>query len=144
MKMIVSGIVALCLSAFAYASGRTLPITTEQSFESPQSCLATLEKEYTREKSQIVPRTIDADGKTREINLITKGIERIDAETARYEAKLWYHHGLFRRGEERIETSHSWDHYVRECNGKTLRTTHDRGYTLSTFDPVDPSSGQLR
>jgi hypothetical protein len=68
--------------------------------------------------------------------LITEGIERIDDDRAQYDARIWYHHGGRHDDTEKMEVSHSYTHRLRMCEGKTMRTSGEDGYTSSTFEPM--------
>jgi len=134
----MAGVAALCLPTLAHASGYIpLPPSTE-TFKSHSACLAALDDAYAEDRKQVVPRSVEANGDTREVGLDTKGVERAGRITARYEATVWYHNGGYRPDLQQTETSHSYEHRIRQCDGKTMKTTGDQGYTLSTFDPVDP------
>lgn len=136
------GAAALCLPALAHASGQLpLPPSTE-TFKSHQACLAAMEGAYADDRKQVVPRIVEANGDTREVSLDTKGIERLGRKTARYEATIWYANGRYRPDLRQTETSHSYRHQIRQCDGKAMKTTGDQGYTLSTFDPADPPVNQ--
>ena len=71
----------------------------------------------------------------REVTLDTKGIESLGPSHARYEATLWYHNGRFDSELQKTETSHTYERLLSECTDKTLQTSGENGYTLSTFDP---------
>ncbi|MBR0781066.1 hypothetical protein [Bradyrhizobium iriomotense] len=129
----------LCLPTLAHAGGR-LPISpVTKSFKSHRACVASLEATYAEDRRQIVPRAIDANGNTRETNLLTKGIERLGPKTARYDATIWYHNGGLRADlpGQQLETSHSYRHRIRQCEGRVMTTSGGDGYTLSTFDAAD-------
>jgi hypothetical protein len=139
MKIAIVGATMLCLPGLAHASGQLLPLSPSTvTFRSHSACLAALEDAYTKDRRQVVPRNLEANGDTREVGLDTKGIEKIGRKTARYEATIWYANGRYRPDLQQTETSHSYRHEIRQCHGKTMKTTGDQGYTLSTFDPADP------
>ena len=143
VRMAVGWTAALCVPALAHASGQLpLPPVTE-TFKSHQTCLAALEAAYAQDRKQVVSRTVEANGNTREISLVTQGVERLGPKTARYDATIWYHTGGLRADlpEPQVETSHSYKHQIRRCDGRTMKTTGDQGYTLSTFDLVDRPNG---
>ncbi|MDZ3832410.1 MAG: hypothetical protein U0S50_11390 [Sphingopyxis sp.] len=132
-----AGIAMAGLSSFALASGSVPVMQPPQDFETHQACVAALEDLAADDRRQVAPLSIDADGNRREVTLSTKGIERTGETTARYDATLWYQHGRPRPDLQRIETSHSYAHRLRECSGATMTTTGRDGYTLGTFDPID-------
>ncbi|KGD89161.1 MULTISPECIES: hypothetical protein [Rhizobium/Agrobacterium group] len=129
-------VAALCLSTIAHASGQLpMPPTTEE-FKSHGACVAALHALHKEDQKQVRPKSAKADGRTSEVELITGGIRRIGQGTARYDATIWYHHGSIRDDVEQRETSHSYAHRLRECEGRTMRVTGQDGYTLSTFEPL--------
>lgn len=123
----------------AHASGQMPILAVSVSFKSHQACVAALEEAYAEDRKQVIPLRVEADGDRREVSLTTKGVERIGPELALYDATVWYHNGGLRADlpERQIETSHSYEHRIRRCDGNTMRTSGEQGYTLSTFDPVD-------
>lgn len=129
---------ALGLSALAHASGQMSILSVPVRFASHQACVAALEAAYAEDARQVTPLTVAADGKRREVTVDSKGVERLDPQLARYEVTIWYHNGGLRTDlpQPQIETSHSYEHPIRQCEGKTLKTSGNRGYTLSTFEPV--------
>lgn len=145
LRMAVGWAATLCVPALAHASGQLpLPPVTE-TFKSHQTCLAALEAAYAEDRKLVVSRTVEANGNTREVSLVTKGVERLGPKTARYDATIWYHNGALRTDlpAPQIETNHSYRHELRRCDGRTMQTTGDQGYTLSAFDPVDkPNSSK--
>lgn len=145
LRMAVGWAATLCVPALAHASGQ-LSLDFEPAFvtvKSHQACVAALEAAYAEDRKLVVSRTVEANGNTREVSLVTKGVERLGPKTARYDATIWYHNGALRTDlpEPQIETSHSYKHQIRRCDGRTMQTTGDQGYTLSTFDPVDAPNG---
>ena len=134
-RMALVGAMASCMPTLAHASGQLpVPPSTEQ-FKSHEACLAALEDTYAQDKKQIRPKKREANGDTREVTLDTKGIESLGPNHARYEATLWYHNGRLDSELQKTETSHTYERLLSECTDKTLQTSGENGYTLSTFDP---------
>lgn len=133
---------ALCLPTLAHASGQVPIFPVTENFKSHQACVAALEAAYAEDRKQVAPLTVDANGSRRQVELITKGMERIGSKSARYDAMIWYHNGGLRADlpEQQIETSHSYEHRIRQCDGRTMKTSGEQGYTLSTFDPVEAAA----
>ena len=133
--MALAGAVASSMPTLTHASGHLpVPPSTEQ-FKSHQACLAALQGTYAEDKKQIRAKTREANGDIREVALDTKGIESLGPRHARYEATLWYHNGRFDSELQKTETSHTYERLLSECTDKTLQTSGENGYTLSTFDP---------
>lgn len=134
----IGSAIALCLPTLASASGQIQIFPMTQTYRSHQACLAALETAYAQDRKQVAPLTIDAEGRRQQVELFTKGVEKINARRARYDATLWFHSG-WRRTDlpaTPIETSHSYAHRIRECTGRVMKMSGEDGYTLSTFDPV--------
>ena len=129
---------ALGLTALAQASGRMPIRTVPEQFISHLACVAALEAAYVDDAKQASPLKISATDERHEVTVDSSGVERIGPELARYEVMIWYHNGGLRADlpQPQIETSHSYEHPIRECEGSTMKTSGDRGYTLSTFEPV--------
>lgn len=119
------------------ASGVMPILALPQSYESHAACVAALKEVYAEDLKQVLARTTDADGRTVERTLSTKGIERIDDNRTRYDALLWFHNGGLRIDLQQTETSHSFEHRIRTCDGAVMTMSGEVGYTLSTFDPID-------
>lgn len=135
---VLSSTIGLCLPALASASGQIQIFPTTQTFRSHQACRDALEAAYAEDRKQIAPLTIDAQGRRQQVELFTKGVEKIGQRRARYDATLWFHSG-WRRTDlpaTPIEASHSYAHRIRECVSRVMKTSGEDGYTLSTFDPV--------
>lgn len=127
---------ALCLWTIAHASGQLpMPPVTE-AFGSHDACVAALDTFHKEDQKQVKPKSLRADGKMSEVELITGGVRSIGRDTARYDATIWYHHGSIRDDLEQTEISHSYMHRLRECEGGIMRVTGEDGYTLSTFEPL--------
>jgi len=133
---------ALCLPTLAHAGGQLPILPVTENFKSHQACVAALEAAYAEDRKQVAPLTVDANGSRRQIELITKGMERIGFRRARYDATIWYHNGGLRADlpEQQIETSHSYEHRIRQCDGRTMKISGEQGYTLSTFDSVEAAA----
>lgn len=129
---------ALGLAAFAHAGGRMPIHAGPERFISHRACVAALETAHVEDVKQASPLTISAGQERHEVTVDSNGVERIGPELARYEVMIWYHNGRLRADlpQPQIETSHSYEHPIRECDGSTMKTSGDRGYTLSTFEPV--------
>lgn len=142
-KRAVSSAVAwasgMCLPTLAHASGQVPIFPVTENFKSHQACVAALDAAYAEDRKQVAPLTVDANGSRRQVELTTKGVERIGSRRARYDATIWYHNGGLRADlpEPQIEISHSYEHRIRQCDGRTIKTSGKQGYTLSTFDPVE-------
>ncbi len=132
---------ALGLSALAHASGQMSILAVPVSFTSHRACVAALKAAYAEDARLVEPLTVAADGKRREVTVDSKGVERLGPQLARYEVTIWYHNGGLRTDlpQPQIETSHSYEHPIHQCEGKTMKTSGDRGFTLSTFEPVTVS-----
>lgn len=127
------------------ASGQMRIFTAPVSFKSHQACVAALEEAYAEDRRQAAPLNVEASGDRREVSLITKGVQRTGPRLAIYDATIWYHNGRLRIDlpQQQIETSHSYEHRVRRCDGNILKTSGEQGHTLSTFDPADkPASAK--
>lgn len=122
------------LSIPAEAGGRMAMPPVRQALASPAACAAEIEARASADRRAVVARRVAADGATREVTLQTQGIERHGPESLRYEATLWYHHGRVRAELGQIETSHSFEKTVLECEGAMLTTSGEKGFTLSTFE----------
>jgi len=134
-RMALAGVMASSMATFTHASGQLpVPPSTEQ-FKSHEACFAALEDTYTEDMKQIRPKKREPNGDVREVTLDTKGIERLGPKHARYEATLWYHNGRLNSELQKTETSHTYERLLSECTDKTLQTSGENGYTLSTFDP---------
>lgn len=129
---------ALCLPTPADASGQLPTLPSTESFKSHRACVAALEAAHAQDRRQVAPLTVDANGSRHQVELITKGVERIGSNSARYDATLWYHNGEPRPDMPKgtVETNHTYEHRIRQCDGRTMKTSGEQGYTLSTFDPV--------
>lgn len=134
---VIGSTMALSSPTMAVASGRAPILPVTERFKSQQACLHALEATYAQDRLQVAPLTIDANGATRRVELITKGVERGNPRRARYDATLWRHNGWPRPDlpASPVETRHSYEHRIRECAGKVMKTWGETGYTLSTFDP---------
>lgn len=115
-------------------------LPSSQAFESHDACFATLERQYVEDKRNVVKKTVETDGSTREASLETSAIERTGPEEARYQATVWYHHGRVRADVGQIETSHSFETRLWECKGATLHVSGEKGFTSSTFEPWKKSA----
>lgn len=130
-----AALLALLAAAPVMASGRiSLPPVT-QTFPSHAACVAEMERLAQGDARQASPR-VTTDGTLREVTLETRGMARLAPETLRYEATIWFHNGVLLRESARFEISHTFERVVRECAGSTLRITGEKGFTLSTFEPV--------
>lgn len=128
-------LLALLTAAPVMASGRiSLPPVT-QTFSSHAACVAEMERLAAGDARQVSPRVM-TDETLREVTLETGGMARLGPETLRYEATIWYHNGVFIRESARFEISHTFERVVRECAGSTLGITGEKGFTLSTFEPM--------
>jgi hypothetical protein len=133
---------ALCTIAFpfaAHASGYIPKFESKQKLKSHKACLALLNAAYDAHRKQVAPKTVAEDGSTHEVTLWTptNGVQIISGSEARYEGRIYWHHGRKRvdLGGD-IEISHSWDGEVLHCKGKKLTSAGASGYTLSTFEPA--------
>ena len=138
LRRVIACVVALGLSTLAHASGQMPILALPIHFASHQACVAALEAAYAEDAKQVTPLTVAADGTRREVTVDSTGVERLGPQLARYDATIWYHNGGLRTDlpHPQIETSHSYEHPIRQCEGKTMKTSGNRGYTLSTFEPV--------
>jgi len=131
----LAALAILCAPMVGHASGHLpIPPTTQQ-FKSHEDCAAALQRLQDADQKQVAPKTTKADGATREVDLDTKGIERLGPKDVRYEATLWFHHGHLIAEPKGTETSHSFQRRLNECQDDTLHTSGEDGFTLSTFDP---------
>jgi hypothetical protein len=129
------GLVIFLVSRPANASGRLPVPPSSQTLASHQACVDELERQYAEDQQRVVKKTVEADGASRETSLETAGIERTGTDNARYQATVWHHYGRVRTDLGQIETSHSFETLLRECDGATLHISGETGYTLSTFEP---------
>ena len=132
-----AAILGLGLAVSAHASGRMPILVFPVTHESHGACVAALEASAAKDRAQTHPLTINAEGQRREVTLHSKGVERIDAQTALYDATLWFNHGRPSPSGEYIETSHSFIHRIQKCAGATLETSGEEGYTMNTYTPVE-------
>ncbi|WP_173009364.1 hypothetical protein [Methylobacterium sp. P1-11] len=135
----VVGVVAVSPMA-AFASGQLPAQTMVEVLASDTACLDTLRALAAEDRRQVAPKSAMADGMIREVSLDTSGVERTGPASARYDATLWWHNGTPRTDRPQVETSHSYSHRIRECDGRVLRTTGEDGYTSSTFAPSGPAA----
>lgn len=123
----------------AMASGYIPGFETRDTLGSHAECVARLEAAAGQAAAAVEPKTLRPDGSTREVTLepITQGVERANAQQARYRAKLWYAHGTPRADIGRMEYSASWQETNLTCDGKVLITHNSQGYTSSAFGALD-------
>jgi hypothetical protein len=136
--IVACGLALLAVQEPAIASGTIpLPEVTE-TLQNHQDCLARLAHAHSEQKMQVSPKTISADGSSREVSFTsaTQGVEKATADIARYEGRVWYHHGQKTVDGKQMEVSHSWSEVKLICNGKLLTAGGAQGYTLSTFEPL--------
>ena len=126
----------------ALASGYIPGFETRETLGSYAKCVARLEAAAGQAAAAVEQKTVRADGSTREVTLeaITQGVERANAQQARYRAKLWYAHGAPRADIGRMEYSASWQETNLTCDGKVLITHNSQGYTSSAFGPLETPS----
>jgi hypothetical protein len=122
----------------AFASGQMPILALPVQFNSNNACVAALEAAFAEDLKLAAPLTVAADGKRREVTIESKGVEYISSHLARYDVTIWYHNGVPRTDlpQPQIEFSHSYEHPIRQCEGKTMTIAGTRGYTLSTFVPL--------
>jgi hypothetical protein len=137
-------IIFLCSATVTRASGRLPLFPTTQTFKSNSACIAALRNFLAEDQKQALAERADAKGNTQEVQLITTGITFINRTRAQYDATLWYHHGRFRAELQQVEVSHSFEHRLRECDSNILRTSGDKGFTLSTWEPARAAGKPLR
>lgn len=135
----IAGMVGLGLPALAHASGQMPIMASQVAFKSHRACVKALDNAYAQDRGLVAPRKVEPDGRRSEVSLSTQGVERLGANHVRYDATLWFHYGSLRTDlpEQQIETSHTYEHRIRQCVGKTMKVTGEQGYTMSTFDPVE-------
>ncbi len=136
MRAIVGGAGVLWLPAEAISSGVFPLLPSSETFGSHVACVDALKAAYAADLGQVAAKAVSPAGDTREVSLDSKGVERLGDGKARYEATLWYHNGGFRLDLKQTETSHSYTHSIRICEGVTMTVSGDQGYTLSTFEPA--------
>jgi hypothetical protein len=137
LRLALAGAGVLSTVPPALGSGQVTVPPTSQTYASPAACLAALEEAHAQDRGRVVARTVAANGDTREVVLVTTGVERTGADTARYEVTLWYHHGRLRPDLQQVETAHSYERRHHRCDGAVMTTTGENGFTLSTFDPPE-------
>lgn len=133
-----SGIAALLAglaTAPGFAGGRIALPPVSQSFPSHVACAAELERQAEQDARAASPRVTSAQ-MLREVQVLTRGVETAGPDKRRYEVTILYQHGALRTDLSQYEISHSFDKVIRECDGATLTTTSEKGFTLSTFEPV--------
>lgn len=129
----------LALSGAGQAGGTlSLPPVAED-MGTHAACVAAIEKAYAQDRQAIATRTIAPDGTTREVTLETAGPQRKGADGLEYQATLWFHHGRPHQALNQLEITHSFERFRRLCSGGQLKTTQTKGFTLSTFEPLEPA-----
>ncbi len=122
----------------ATASGTMALPEQKETLSSYRSCVVRLKQAMKEDKAAPTPRKLRDDGSTREVTLDmrSKGVEKQGKQHARYEARIWYHHGRATAEGSQIEVSHSWEHRALECKGNVLTINASNGFTSSTFEPA--------
>jgi hypothetical protein len=122
----------------AFASGYMTAPEFRQKMPSFKACLKQLEATAAANRKQLKPRTFDPDGGFQQVSIqaISDGVETTGRNSARYDAKLWFHNGRLNKDGTQYEINHSWTQSGFECRGKTMIINGSQGYTLSTFEPV--------
>ncbi|WP_147291730.1 hypothetical protein [Sphingorhabdus pulchriflava] len=122
----------------ATASGTMSLPEQKETLSSYRSCVVRLKQAMKEDKAAPTPRKLRDDGSTREVTLDmrSKGVEKLGKQHARYEARIWYHHGRATAEGSQIEVSHSWEHRALECKGNVLTINASNGFTSSTFEPA--------
>jgi hypothetical protein len=136
VSLVAASIAILTHPGLAKASGQIPLIPETKTFTSFQACRSALEEVLAEHQSIVNSRKTARNGDTSEVNLETKGIENNGRESARYEATLWFNYGSYNAELKKTVTSHSYRHSIHECEGATLKTSGEQGYTLATIDPV--------
>lgn len=131
-------LLTIFLTNAAFASGYMTTPEFRQKMPSFKACLKQLEANASANCKQLKPRTFDPDGGFQEVTIqaIGDGVETTGRNSARYDAKLWYHNGRLNKDGTQYEINHSWTQNGYECRGKTMIINGSQGYTLSTFEPV--------
>jgi hypothetical protein len=122
----------------ATASGTMSLPEQKETLSSYRSCVVRLKQAMKEDKAAPAPRKLREDGSTREVTLDmrSKGVEKLGKQHARYEARVWYHHGRATAEGSQVEVNHSWEHRALECMGNVLTTNASNGFTSSTFEPA--------
>ena len=129
---------AALVATQATASGMMSLPEQKETLSSYRSCVVRLKQAMKEDKAAPAPRKLREDGSTREVTLDmrSKGVEKLGKQHARYEARIWYHHGRATAEGSQIEVNHSWEHRALECKGNVLTTNASTGFTSSTFEPA--------
>jgi hypothetical protein len=129
---------AALVATQATASGMMSLPEQKETLSSYRSCVVRLKQAMKEDKAAPAPRKLREDGSTREVTLDmrSKGVEKLGKQHARYEARIWYHHGRATAEGSQIEVNHSWEHRALECKGNVLTTNASNGFTSSTFEPA--------
>jgi hypothetical protein len=128
------GLLALLASAPALASGSAPIVPATQTFASPAACRAELERLLADERGRTTNgRVQTAPGETREVQLVTDGVQA-SAGAVRYDSALWFHHGRRDAVANRLRLSHTYERRQRICEGAVLIITGDNGFTSQTFE----------
>lgn len=127
----------LCPS-LAMASGYLPVQESHERLASKQACLAFLRKAAADDAIKPKPETIGADGTRRTITLeaISKGVESLGRDRARYAAKIWTVNGWPRPDLGQVEYRANWEKHAYECRGRVLISQLSQGFTSESFEPL--------
>lgn len=127
----------LCPS-LAMASGYTALPETRERLASKQACLDFLRQAAADDASAPKPETIGADGmrQTITVEAISKGVESLGRDRARYAAKIWTVNGWPRPDLGQIEYRANWEEHAYECRGRMLISQLAQGFTSESFEPL--------
>ncbi|MCH2236579.1 MAG: hypothetical protein MK060_01710 [Blastomonas sp.] len=137
----IDRLLALALTLYpslAVASGFQAFPETRERLASKQACLEFLRKAASNDARAPRPKTIGADGTRQTITLeaISKGVERLGRNRARYAAKIWTVNGWPRPDLGQIEYRANWEEHAYECRGRMLTSRLAQGFTSESFEPL--------
>lgn len=122
----------------AMASGFQQMPETRERLASQQACLDFLRQSASDDARAPKPETIGTDGmrQTITVEAISKGVESLGGNRARYAAKIWVVNGWPRPDLGQIEYRANWEEHAYECRGRVLISRTSRGFTSESFEPM--------
>lgn len=120
------------------ASGFQKMPETRERLASKQACLDFLRQAASNDARAPRPETIGADGtrQTMTLEAISKGVESLGRNRARYAAKIWTVNGWPRPDLGQIEYRANWEEHAYECRGRMLISQLAQGFTSESFEPL--------
>jgi hypothetical protein len=131
-------VVALAVghASLAVASGSQPILVLPQTFDSHEACVASLAAELARARAVATGGWMERGDGHIARQLVTNGVERLDANRARYASEAWVHSARrvsFERTQATFEIAHTFEIQVAMCAGQVKTVEGRRGFTLSTF-----------